>query len=120
MAVNAATGRPAEFILASTTAFTKAANLIAPSSTEVVAAGSMSLSGLRIGVGGLPVIHVAGITAGKMIASNSLAAAWYEDGPFLASDDDVEKLGRNVAYWSLGAGARFIPAGIVEIYDVTP
>jgi hypothetical protein len=25
-----------------------------------------------------------------------------------------------VAYWSLGAGARFIPAGIVEIYDVTP
>ena len=40
------------------------------------------------------------------------------DGPFLASDDDVEKLGRNVAYWSLGAGARFVPAGIVEIYDV--
>jgi phage head maturation protease len=120
LAVEAATGQPAQFVLASTTAFTKAANLIAPSNTDIAAASSMDLRGLRIAVGNLPVIHVAGITAGKMIASNELAAAWYEDGPFLASDDDVEKLGRNVAYWSLGGGARFIPAGIVEIYDVTP
>lgn len=118
LAVEAATGQPAQFILASTTAFTRLANLIAPSSTQIVAASSLNLAGLRIGVGNLPIIHVAGITAGKMIASNELAAAWYEDGPFLASDDDVEKLGRNVAYWSLGAGARFIPAGIVEIYEV--
>jgi hypothetical protein len=120
LAVQAATGAPAGFVLASTTAFTRAANLIAPSSTQVVAAGSMTLSGLRVGLGGLPIIHVPGITAGKFIASNDLAAAWFEDGPFLASDDDVEKLGRNVAYWSLGAGARFVPAGIVEIYDVSP
>lgn len=120
LAVEAATGQPAQFVLASTTAFTKLANLIAPSNTDIAAASSMDLRGLRIAVGNLPIIHVAGITAGKMIASNELAAAWYEDGPFLASDDDVEKLGRNVAYWSLGAGARFIPAGIVEIYDVTP
>lgn len=120
LAVEAATGQPAQFVLASTTAFTRLANLIAPSNTDIAAASSMDLRGLRIAVGNLPIIHVAGITAGKMIASNELAAAWYEDGPFLASDDDVEKLGRNVAYWSLGAGARFIPAGIVEIYDVTP
>jgi len=32
----------------------------------------------------------------------------------------VAKLGRNVAIWSMGAGARFIPAGIIELYDVTP
>ena len=120
LAVEAATGQPAQFVLASTTAFTKLANLIAPSNTDIAAASSMDLRGLRIAVGNLPIIHVAGITAGKMIASNEMAAAWFEDGPFLASDDDVEKLGRNVAYWSLGAGARFIPAGIVEIYDVTP
>jgi hypothetical protein len=120
LAVEAATGQPAQFVLASTTAFTRLANLIAPSNTDIAAASSMDLRGLRIAVGNLPIIHVAGITAGKMIASNELAAAWYEDGPFLASDEDVEKLGRNVAYWSLGAGLRFIPAGIVEIYDVTP
>jgi HK97 family phage prohead protease len=120
LAVEAATGRPAEFVLASTTAFTKAAQLIAPSQTTVVAGGTMDLRGLQIGIGGLPIIHVAGVTAGKLIASNELAAAWYEDGPFQASAEDVSKLGRNVAYWSMGAGARFIPAGVIEIYDVTP
>jgi hypothetical protein len=30
----------------------------------------------------------------------------------------VIHLGKNVAIWSMGAGARFIPAGIVEAYDV--
>jgi HK97 family phage prohead protease len=120
LAVDAATGRGAEFVLASTTAFTKAVNLIAPSSSAIVASGVLNLAGLTVGIGNVPIIHVPSITAGKMIASNELAAAWYEEGPFQAAADDVEKLGRNVAYWSLGAGARFIPAGIVEIYDVTP
>jgi HK97 family phage prohead protease len=120
LAVEAATGQPAQFVLASTTAFTKAANLIAPSSTVIVAAAGMDLRGMTINVGGLPIIHAPGVTAGKFIASNELAAAWYEDGPFQASADDVAKLGRNVAYWSMGAGARFVPAGIVEIFDVTP
>jgi HK97 family phage prohead protease len=120
LAVEAATGQPAQFVLASTTAFTKAANLIAPSSTTVVAAGGMDLRGLTISLGGLPIIHAPGVTAGKLIASNELAAAWYEDGPFQASAEDVAKLGRNQAYWSMGAGARFVPAGIVEIFDVTP
>jgi len=118
LAVEAATGQPAQFAVASTTFFTQAAHLIAPSSTDIASASSMDLRGLRIAIGNVPIIHDASVTAGKAIVSNDLAAAWYEDGPFLASDDDVEKLGRNVAYWSLGAGARFVPAGIVEIYDV--
>jgi len=118
LAVQAATGTPAEFVLASTTMFSALANLIVPSSTQIAGASNADIRGLRFALGNVPVIHVAGITAGKGIVSNSSAAAWFEDGPFLASDDDVEKLGRNVAYWSLGAGARFVPAGIVEIYDV--
>ena len=118
--IDAATGRGAEFILASSTAFARLANLIAPSALDVVTTGRLDLQGLSIGIGNLPIIHVPGVTAGKIIASNQLAAAWYEDGPFQATAEDVAKLGRNVAYWSLGAGARFIPAGIVEIYDVTP
>lgn len=120
IAIQAATGRPAEFVLASTTAFTKAANLIAPSATDIAAASRIDLKGLAVGIGNVPIIHVPGITAGKLIASNELAATWYEDGPFPAAEEDVAKLGRNVAYWSMGAGARFTPAGIVEIFDVTP
>jgi hypothetical protein len=118
LAVQAATGTPAEFVLASTTMFSALANLIVPSSTQIAGSSSADIRGLRFALGNVPVVHVPGITAGKGIVSNSSAAAWFEDGPFLASDDDVEKLGRNVAYWSLGAGARFVPAGIVEIYDV--
>jgi phage head maturation protease len=118
LAVQAATGRPAEFLLASTTLFSALANLIVPSSTQIAGSSSADIRGLSFALGNVPIIHAGGITAGKGIVSNTLAAAWYEDGPFLASDDDVEKLGRNVAYWSLGAGARFIPAGIVEFYDV--
>jgi hypothetical protein len=73
-----------------------------------------------VNVGNVPVIHVPSITAGKLIISNREAAAWYEDGPFQAQEEDVMHLGRNVAIWSMGAGARFIPGGIVEAYDVSP
>ena len=60
------------------------------------------------------------MTAGKLIVSNTLAARWHEAGPFYVTATDVAKLGQNVAWWSMGAGARYIPAGIIEMYDVTP
>lgn len=118
--IQTATGAPAEFVLASSTAFAHFAKLIAASSTTLVAAGSFDLGELNVGLAGLRLIHVPSITAGKMIMSNKLAAGWHEEGPFQASAEDVAKLGRTVAWWSLGAGARYIPAGIVEMYDVTP
>lgn len=118
VAVQTATGRPAEFILASTTAFSKYADLIAAADTGLVVSGGATLRELSLNIGGLPIIHEPSMTAGKHIISNSLAAQWFEDGPFQVSAEDVEKLGRNVAYWSMGAGARFIPAGIIEVYDV--
>lgn len=118
IAVETATGAPAQFILASSTAFAKYLDLIAAADTGLVVSGGASLLGMTLNIGGLPIIHVPSITAGKHIISNRLAAAWHEVGPFQASAEDVAKLGRNVAYWSLGAGARYIPAGIIEVYDV--
>jgi hypothetical protein len=118
LAVETATGVPAQFILASTTAFAKAANLIAAASNQVVTNGTLDLQGLSVGVGNLRIIHVPSLTAGKFIISNRLAARWHEAGPFQAQAEDVAKLGRNFAYWGMGAGARYIPAGIVEAYDV--
>jgi HK97 family phage prohead protease len=120
LAVETATGAPAEFVLASTTAFTKAANLIAAASNQVVTNGTLDLAGLNVGIGNLRIIHVPSITAGKFIISNRLAARWHEAGPFQESAPDVPKLGRNVAWWVMGAGARYIPAGIIELYDVSP
>lgn len=120
LAVQAATGQPADFVLASTTAFAKLANLIIPSTITIAGASSADVRGMRIELANVPIIHVPSITADKLIISNPLAAAWFEDGPFQVSAEDVAHLGRDVAFWSLGAGARFIPAGIVEAYDVTP
>jgi hypothetical protein len=118
--VQTATGAPAEFILASSTAFAAAAKLVIAQSNTLVSDPNVDLRQLAVSLGGLPIIHVPSLTAGKFIVSNRLAAAWHEDGPFQASAEDVAKLGRNVAYWGMGAGARYIPAGIVELYDVTP
>jgi HK97 family phage prohead protease len=120
LAVQAATGQPADFVLASTTAFAKLANLIIPSTITIAGASSADVRGMRIELANVPIVHVPSITADKLIISNPLAAAWFEDGPFQVSAEDVAHLGRDVAFWSLGAGARFIPAGIVEAYDVTP
>lgn len=119
IAVQTATGQPAEFVLASTTGFTAMAKLFTPITTLTnTGVGTTDLRSLIVNVGGLPVIHVPSVTAGKFIISNREAAAWYEDGPFQVQDEDVIHLGKNTAIWSMGAGARFIPAGIVEAYDV--
>ena len=120
LTIAAATGRPAEFALMSTTAFAQYAKAAAAASTQTVVSPDFTISGLNLSVGGIRLIHVPSVTAGKVIISNSAAASWYEDGPFLASSEDAPKLGRDVVYWSLGAGARLIPAGILEAYDVTP
>jgi hypothetical protein len=125
IAVQTATGEPAEFVLASTTAFTQFAKLYTPATSVPGLGGNTGLGGvdirtLTVNVGLLPIIHTPSVTAGKVIVSNRLAAAWYEDGPFIAQDEDVLHLGKDVALWSMGAGARFIPAGIIEVYDVTP
>jgi HK97 family phage prohead protease len=120
LAVQAASGQPADFVLASTTLFARLANLIIPSSTQIAGASNADIRGLSFMLGNVPIIHVPAITAGKGIVSNPNAAAWFEDGPFQVSAEDVAHLGRDVAFWSLGAGARFIPAAIVEVYDVTP
>lgn len=119
VAVETATGAPADFVLASTTAFKAAAKLLTPYPVAG-GIGTLDIRGLQVNIGGLPVIHVPSITAGKFIISNREAAGWFEDGPFQASEEDVAKLGRNVAYWGMGVPARFIPAGIIELYDVTP
>jgi HK97 family phage prohead protease len=120
LTVEAASGAPAEFALMSTTAFAQYAKLAAAASTQTVISPDFTINGLNLNIGGIRLIHVPSVTAGKVIISNRLAAGWYEDGPFQASADDVTRLGRDVAYWSMGAGARFIPAAILEAYDVTP
>ena len=118
--VEAASGAPAEFAIMGTTLFKVAAKAVLAQNSQLAANPSADVVGLDIRIGNFRLIHDANVTAGKAIISNRLAAGWHEDGPFQVAAEDVEKLGRNVAIWSLGAGARYIPAAIIEAYDVTP
>lgn len=120
--IEAATGAPAEFAILATDLFTQVAGIFAQKSINPTAAGGTALAGtLTVNVSGLPVIHEPQLATGTGFVSNRLAAGWLEDpvgAPAQISAEDVERLGQNVAYWSMGAPAVFIPAGIVEFSAV--
>lgn len=122
VAVESATGAPAGFVLAASDVFTK----IGGWSTFVPAPyGPNNVSGvatagtLGVAVSGLPVIHDRNLANGAIIVSNSTAAKWIEDGPRVVTDEDVAKLGRNVAIYGLGVSAAYNAAGIVSL-EVIP
>ena len=52
--------------------------------------------------------------AGTVVVTNDEAAAWLEEGPFLATSEDVSKLGTDVAIWGMGAPGLFLPEAIVK------
>lgn len=127
--VETATGSPAEFVLASTEAFTKlsAMTRIVPAyaGNMSMAAGNATANTLSVSVNGLQIIHAreiadaAGSGRVAFCVSNRQAAKWHEDGPFTITAEDVAKLGQNVAVWSLGAPALYIPAGVTWIYSAS-
>jgi HK97 family phage prohead protease len=114
VAVQAATGAPASFVLASSTAFVRIGGQLNPEGQANGQTGSGRASELRPEVSGLPVIHDANVNPGTILVSNRSTASWHEDGPFQIADDDVAKLGRDIAVWGLGATAVYIPAGIIK------
>jgi len=80
-----------------------------------------SASSLRINISGLEIIEAPALPDGTVIVTNAGAAGWFEDGPFLVTAEDVEKLGRDVAIWGMGATGIFLPSGVVKItVTVTP
>jgi len=115
--VRTATGAPASFIGVASDVFAAWGGVTGlwpqPYGTFNVA-GTATASTLAINVSGLNVIEFPYLASGSVVWSNETAADWREDGPFVATADDVSKLGQNRAIWSMGATAAFIPAGIVK------
>jgi hypothetical protein len=118
IAIEAATGAPAAFALASSDVFGAIGGLPglwpAPYSTSNVA-GTATAGTLAVSVSGVPVFPVPSLPAGSLLISNQEAAGWIEDGPFAVTAEDVELLGQNVAVWGMGALAVPAPAGIVKV-----
>jgi hypothetical protein len=118
VAVQAATGQPAAFALAATDVFVKIGGMgtlfpVAYGTTNV--SGTADAASLRVNVNGIEVIHDPYLPTGELFVSNPEAASWFEDGPAAVEAEDVEKLGRNIAVWGLGAFAIHLPKGIVQL-----
>lgn len=120
VAVEDATGQPAGIILASTDMFLTLSGLSGivppqPFGAPAYPTGNAQAATLSMSASGLEIIRTPGVSAGKIVVANRLAAAWHEDGPRFVTSEDVMKLGTNVAVYSFAAPAVYVPAGIVEM-----
>lgn len=114
--VDDATGAPAAFCLVAPDvwrAWGALDGLADPAYPVQNVAGTASASQLRITVSGLTVQKGRGLTAGRIMVSNSEAAGFGEDGPSFIDSLNVAKLGRDTAIYGYGCTEVDLPAGIV-------
>jgi HK97 family phage prohead protease len=122
--VEDATQSPASAVFVSTAVFKKIGGWSTfqpePYTVQNVS-GVATASTLRVNVSGLPVIRATWLdtnAAYNAIVTNGAAARWVEDGPRLATAENVGKLGRDIAIYGYGVTAAFLPAGIVRVLNV--
>jgi HK97 family phage prohead protease len=123
MEVEDATGAPASVVLASTALFQAIGGwstfFPAPYGVQNVS-GVATASTLEVNVSGLRVIRAKWLDTDAdrhAIVLNGEAARWVEDGPRLATAENVSKLGRDVAIYGYGATAVYLPAGVVRLAE---
>lgn len=121
--VEDATGQPASAVFVSTEIFVAMGGWSTfqpePYTVQNVS-GVATASTLRVNVSGLQVIRAKWLdTAANQnaIVSNGAAAKWIEDGPRLASNENVSKLGQDVALYGYACSGVYLPAGVVKVYD---
>ena len=118
-----ATGVPATIVYASTALMTAIGGwesfYPAPYGVQNVS-GVATASTLQVNVSGLRVVRAKWLdTAANRhaIVTNGEAARWIEDGPRLASAENVAQIGRDLAIYGYGVSALFLPAGVVRISE---
>lgn len=123
--VEDATGAPATVVLASGDVWESVgANpaLVPQSSSPGTpnAGGTADAASLEVRVSNLVVTRAPFLPAGTLVITNGSAARFPEQGPMVATEEDVAKLGRNVAVWGMYEDAEvYFPAG-VRVYGVDP
>lgn len=81
-------------------------------------AGVATASTLDVNVSGLRVVRAKWLDTDAdrhAIVMNGEAARWIEDGPRLATAENVSKLGTDVSIYGYGATAVYLPAGVVRL-----
>jgi hypothetical protein len=123
--VEDATGAPASAVFVSTEVFKSIGGWSTfqpePYTVQNVS-GVATASTLRVNVSGLPVIRAKWLDEGNgfnAIVSNGAAAKWIEDGPRLATAENVGKLGRDIAIYGYATSGVYLPAGVVRVFDAS-
>jgi HK97 family phage prohead protease len=121
--VEDATGAPATAVFVSTAVFKKIGGWSTfqpePYTVQNVS-GVATASTLRVNVSGLPVIRAKWLdtnAAYNAVVTNGAAARWLEDGPRLATAENVAQLGRDISIYGYGTSAVYLPAGVVRVYN---
>jgi len=116
--VETATGRGAEFVLVASNVFAEIGgwSTFFPAAYPVSNVSGVATAGtLGVNVSGLPVIHDRNLAPGAILVSNTATASWIEDGPNLATAENVANLGRDIAIYGYGVSAAYTAAGIVSL-----
>jgi HK97 family phage prohead protease len=116
--VQTATGMPAEFVLVSPAVFKKIGgwSTFFPSNYGTFnVSGTAGANTLGVQVSGLPVILDRNIGGNAILVSNREAAKFIEDGPRLATVENVQQIGRDVAIYGYAASQIISGAGIIGL-----
>jgi hypothetical protein len=119
-----ATGVPASAVFVSTAVFKKIGGWSSffPDVYGVQnVSGVATASTLRVSVSGLPVIRAKYLDTNatyNAVVTNGEAARWIEDGPRLATAENVAQLGRDISIYGYATTAAYLPAGIVRMTNV--
>ena len=115
--VRTVTGAPASAVLVASDVFQAWGaldNLFPQAYGTQNVSGTAQASNLTISISGLSITEAPMAAPGTVLVTNEQAASWLEEGPFLATAEDVGKLGTNVAIWGMGTTGLFLPAGITK------
>lgn len=124
-AVEDSTGAPADVVLASSDVWEALGgnvNLVPATSSPGTpnGAGTADAKTLTVEVSNLVVTRAPFLPDGTLVVTNGAAVRFPEQGPMVATEEDVAKLGRNVAVWGMYEDAEvYFPAGI-RVYGVDP
>jgi len=120
VAVQTATGMPAEFVLVSPDIFVTIGgwSTFFPSNYGTYnVSGTAQSNTLGVSVSGLPVILDRNIGGNTILVSNREAAKWIEDGPRIAQNENAAQLGRDVAVYGYGASQIINGGAIIALTD---
>ena len=118
LAVEAEVDAPANVVLMASDVWgtvAKLPDMINPANPVQNAQGTVNAGELTMDLSGLRLMHEPALSSGKMITtrSGSECASWHEQFKGVVTQDQIAKLGTDIAIWGYGAPTIYRAAGVI-------